>query len=160
MNDTPDVTPEHGLKSYLFIGLSATVLIALIWSSIYYKIQQELETELAVIDRVTLNLSRVFEEHTVRTLQGIDQSALFLRYQYEKVGDKISIAEHLKEGMFQMRLFNQMGIMNEHGILTHSSVDQGIGIDLSDREHFKVHIPADTEKIFISKPVLGRASGK
>jgi signal transduction histidine kinase len=119
-----------------------------------------LETELAVIDRVTLNLSRVFEEHTVRTLQGIDQSALFLRYQYEKVGDKISIAEHLKEGMFQMRLFNQMGIMNEHGILTHSSVDQGIGIDLSDREHFKVHIPADTEKIFISKPVLGRASGK
>ena len=33
-------------------------------------------------------------------------------------------------------------------------------LDLSDREHFKAHVAADTGELFVSQPVLGRASGK
>jgi signal transduction histidine kinase/ActR/RegA family two-component response regulator len=148
------------LLSYLFIWASALILTALIWGGIFYKIEQERLIELAAVDRETLNLARVFEEHTIRTLQGVDQSVLFLKYQYERLGDKIAITDYVKEGMIQTSLFNQMGIIDEHGIYTHSSLGTGIGLNLSDREHFKVHIPADSGRLFVSKPVLGRATGK
>lgn len=160
MQVTYDRTNARGKKSYLFIWISSAILIAVIWSGISYKIEQERQIELAGVDRETLNLARVFEEHTIRTLQGVDQSVQFLKYQYEKLGDKIAIADYVKEGMIQTSLFNQMGIIDEHGIYTHSSLGTGTGINLSDREHFKVHIPVDTGKLFVSKPILGRASGK
>jgi hypothetical protein len=31
---------------------------------------------------------------------------------------------------------------------------------LSDREHYKVHVNSNEDRLFISKPVIGRASGK
>jgi hypothetical protein len=33
-------------------------------------------------------------------------------------------------------------------------------VDLSDREHFKVHVYADGDELFISKPVVGRTTNQ
>ena len=52
----------------------------------------------------------------------------------------------------------QVGVIDAKGYLVYSSLGTGIGIFLGDREHFKVHLETEKDRLFISKPVLGRAS--
>ena len=56
----------------------------------------------------------------------------------------------------------QVAIIDAHGILRASSVGPHPTrpIDLSDREHFKAHLHDTTDLLFISKPLVGRVSGK
>ncbi|MDD5297066.1 MAG: PAS domain S-box protein [Rhodocyclaceae bacterium] len=148
------------LGSRVHVWLFAFVLLLLTWLGVFYKTRSEFQVELASLTRNNQNLARVFEEHTIRTIQGVDQSVLFLKYQYEKLGDRIAIADYVKEGLIQSSLFTQVGIINEKGIYTHNNLSAGLGINLSDREHFRVHVAADTGQIHISKPILGRATRK
>ena len=90
----------------------------------------------------------------------MDQTVLFLKHQYEKYGDKVDIAEYVREGMIISGLFNQLGVIDENGIYILSNLPNHKRMDLSDREHFRVHREKDTGQLFVSKPVLGRASGK
>ena len=52
----------------------------------------------------------------------------------------------------------QVSVINDKGYLVYSNFDSGIGVYLGDREHFKVHLETDQSRLFISKPVMGRAS--
>ena len=54
----------------------------------------------------------------------------------------------------------QIGVIDARGYLAYSSLGTGTGIYLGDREHFKVHLQTDQDLLFISKPLLGRASNK
>lgn len=138
----------------------ACVLWLLTAFGVYSKIMSEEKLELDGINRANLNLARTLEEHTLRTLKSVDQAVLFLKFQYEKQGKKINIGEYVREGMIINSIFNQLGIIDEHGIYILSNLPNHKEVDLSDREHFKVHVAADSNRLFISKPVLGRASGK
>lgn len=138
----------------------AAVLWLLTGVGVYSKTHSEEMLELEGINRANLNLARTLEEHTLRTLKSVDQAVLFLKFQYEKQGKKINIGDYVREGMIISSIFNQLGVIDEHGIYVLSNMPNHKQVDLSDREHFKVHIAADTNRLFISKPVLGRASGK
>lgn len=147
-------------NSWLIWGF-ALILLLLTWLAIGYKISSEKSTEIAHIDRTNLNLTRTLEEHTLRTLKSVDQSVLFLKFQYEKTaGKEVHIEDYVREGMIISKLFNQLGVIDEHGMYIMSSLPNHKVIDLSDREHFRVHQAQDCDCLFISKPVLGRASGK
>jgi len=136
------------------------VLLLLTWSGIGYKIRTERQLEIAHINRANLNLARILEEHTLRTLKSVDQSVLFLKFRYEQLGNKVDIARDVREGMILNTLFNQLGVIDQHGMYILSNLPLPHPINLSDRAHFKVHIARDCHCLFISKPVLGRASGK
>jgi hypothetical protein len=64
------------------------------------------------------------------------------------------------QGIIQSQLFVQIAIIGPDGMLEMSSVPNFKRMNLSDREHFKVHIAKDSGQLFISKPVKGRASKK
>ena len=88
------------------------------------------------------------------------QALLSLKFQYERYGEKVNIAEYVREGMIISSIFNQLGVIDEHGIYVLSNLPDHKRVDLSDREHFRVYTEKDTNTLFISKPILGRASGK
>ena len=146
----------HELTFWLF----AAVLLALTWWAVEFKARTDRDHEVQVVIRGNANLARAFEEHIVRTLAAVDQTVLFLKYQYERLGDRIDIREYVREGMIVDELFNQLGVIDEHGTYRLSNLDDHRRIDLSDREHFRVHADGLVKGLFVSKPVLGRASGK
>lgn len=146
----------HELTFWLF----AAVLLALTWSAVAWKARTEREQQLQAVVRSNGNLARAFEEHTVRTLAAVDQTVLFLKYQYERFGERVDIADYVREGMIISGLFNQLGIIDEHGTYLLSNLPDHKRIDLSDREHFRVHREGPARGLHVSKPVLGRASGK
>lgn len=160
----PTVSHSSGVQDRLRLLLPivavVVALIVLVWGAILYKTRAEEELVIQAINTANLNLARAFEEHTVRTIKSVDQAVLFLKFQYEKLGDRVNIAEYVREGMIINSIFNQLGVIDEHGTYILSNLANHKTMDLSDREHFRVHKARDTNELFISKPVLGRASGK
>lgn len=143
-----------------FIIIFGLFILGFIWLSLLYKIENERKIETNNAIKATANLARVFEEHTLRTLKNADQALLFLKFQYEKEGRRIDISQYVREDRFSNQPFVLMGVINENGDFVTSSQESFVPSNLKDREHFFVHKDFDSETLFISKPVLGRSSGK
>ena len=109
------------------------------------------------------NLARVLAEHTGRTIDGADRTLRFVRREYLTKGPTLNLKEWaVIDGLID-QAYGQVAIIGVDGHLIQSSVRSvasGAPIDLSDREHFRVHREGATDHIFISRPVVGRVSGK
>jgi PAS domain S-box-containing protein len=142
------------------VVLFGLVLLCFIWGGLYFKVQSERQLELEHALSETRNYARTFEEHIVRTIKGMDQIALFLKYQAEKEGLAVDIPRLVKEGTFSGQPFVQLGIANENGDSVISSIVPFLRVSIRDLEHFYVHRDNKNEKLFVSKPIVGRTSGK
>ena len=144
-------------KLIVVFGVS---LLCLIWAGVYYQLDNERQAELRSAIRDTANMARAFEEHTLRTINSADQAALFLKYQYEQEGREMDIPRYVRQGRFANLPFVLLGVIDEHGQFAVSNQVPFVPSNLKDREHFQVHLGVDKGDLFISKPVLGRSSGK
>ena len=89
----PSVAEAPRWPLMLIVAL-ALILVASLWGAVLFKVAAEERAELITIERRTTNLARVFEEHTVRTLASVDQALLFVKFQYEKVGEALAMVVH------------------------------------------------------------------
>lgn len=150
---------ESRLADALILLLTALLIVAL-WCAVGVKAERERGHTVEEIRRNTGNLARAFEAHAVRTITSADQSLRFLQHQYERYGRQIDIGEFVRSGLIISNIFNQLGIIDEHGLYILSSLPEHKLIDLSDREHFRVHQQRPGDWLWVSKPVLGRATDK
>jgi len=95
---------------------------------------------------------------TEATLRMVDFTLRHLRDEYVEGGD---IDRNLRSlyNHFPTNAIAQIGVIDPKGYLTWSSVGVNGHIYLGDREHFKAHLNTKEDKLFISHPVLGRATG-
>ncbi len=143
---------------YAIAWLSCVLLIAAIWAITLQNIKKDrLESDQAA-QRTLANLSRLTQEHASRVMRSADQTLKLIRASYASQGEAIDLAWMMGQGLIDERLFNQVGIIDAHGIYRFSNLPQTPALDLSDRAHFKTHVARDTGQVFISEPVLGRAS--
>ena len=109
--------------------------------------------------RQNSNLALAFEEHTIRTLKGVDAVTLFLKRDVERRGAQVNILDYLDDKVVDGKLATRVSVIDAHGRIV-ASTQATEAVNLSDREHFRVHIERDSGQLFISKPVVGRLSGK
>jgi diguanylate cyclase (GGDEF)-like protein len=141
-------------------------MIGMVWLGIWYQIHSEYGQAEQSAQRDLQNYSRVFEEHIVRTVRDLDKALLIARRQYLEARQNMSyehaIGLKLPDPTLLSDMSFQMATIDRHGTLTATTIGKHPPdpIDLSDREHFQVHKGARPDIPFISKPVLGRKSGR
>jgi PAS domain-containing protein len=141
-----------------FLGIAGVVVL---WVGLQHSATAERRQALLGASQNTANLARAFEEHTIRSLKAIDQSLMFIRQAVARNPQGFDVVTWARETQSLTDMTFQISRIDRNGILASSNfAPNGNGIDLSDREHFRVQRDSADDDLFVSKPVLGRASNK
>jgi hypothetical protein len=141
------------------VMVAATVLILSLWGSLQIYIDFEKKNAYQDAERLVNNFARTFEEHTVRTIRVLDQTTMFVKREFETTGERLDLEAYGRDGAFIDQFYNLIAVVDTDGWVR--KVNRPLPpSNVSDREHFQVHVAEDSKKLFISKPVLGRSSGK
>lgn len=137
--------------------MSTTVL----WVFVFHNIGTYRDLDRQVAETNTQMMAKAYHEYLIRMIRQIDQAAQLMRSEYtRKSKDMASIAQEVFSILSSDFVF-QVSIIGRDGRLTFSNLQRITDrVDLSDREHFRVHLEQEGDFLFISKPVLGRVSQK
>ena len=143
-----------------FALLLACVLAAL-WMAVAWDNHKTEQDAHAQMRQQTAALAMAFADHTEATFQRADHLLLQLR-EFWLANPKTFADAIAREQALLGDTVIQIGVINADGYLIYSNLaPMSTPVDLSDREHFKVHRDAgQADRLFISRPVKGRVSGK
>ncbi|MFN3868077.1 MAG: EAL domain-containing protein [Hyphomicrobiaceae bacterium] len=161
-NGVKDLLQRNPLSSRMPVIGFGTALIATVWIAIVLQVTSERRAMWHSLAHETSNLALVFEQSAERTASEIDRIIKYLRASYERNGFKADWAKLVQEEFTFNKETVQIAVIDRDGMMITSSkmLYPEKPVDLSDREHYKVHAAANVDRLFISKPLLGRASNK
>lgn len=141
----------------VYFGLS---MIVLLWIGTINHIETERQANTQVATQETANLSRLFAENVVRSISEIDKILQFLRHSYELSGYRANWTNLVNDIYLGSEITLQLAVIDASGLLVATNLDRTSPrpIDLSDRQHFRVHTTVDQDHLYISVPVMGRRS--
>ena len=134
----------------MFFGLC---LIGYIWVDFYYAMGQEQQTEYQGALKETANFARTFEEHTLRTIKNADQTAFFIKQQYERNDVPKDMPDYVKKGDFLGAPFLRLRVFDATGYSVASSLAGEMPVDGRGLQYFFVHRYIDSGQIFIGSPL-------
>lgn len=135
--------------------------IVLLWMGIGFSLWREYNFALQSAQEDSRNLVRAFSENILRTIDSVDQTLLLVREAYIRDPQGLDLGTWATRRPFMNELAVQIALIGPDGIMLQSNLGRPSNrVDLGDREHFRVHLDTDDDRMFISRPVLGRVSGK
>ncbi|SAL81827.1 EAL/GGDEF domain-containing protein [Caballeronia choica] len=168
MNRTRPNVAREGMRSglpprrraLLVIPVLGTLVLVLLWTVIFARLSVEREATTHESMASAAILSSALEQHTIKAIHQVDQVTRFVKYEYEKSPDNFNLISTVEKGVVQSDTLVQVSLIDEYGTLVANTADpHPKPIDLSDREHFKVHAHSNDDLLYISRPVRGRVSG-
>jgi len=143
-------------------GLLAVLILALtlvpMWTFVLDEIKHQRRATVDAARNDAMNLATAFEAHVHSVIRLMDMVLLDMR---KDVSEHADFQRHVHEELQTYGSFvTQLAVIDKTGSLVYSNLAQSTKpVDLSDREHFRVHRDNPYEdRLFISKPVLGRVS--
>jgi signal transduction histidine kinase/ActR/RegA family two-component response regulator len=152
---------RHGAKAHAGHLALIALVIGLIWTGIAFNLWHERQTLQREAVSDTANFARVFDENITRTVEGVDQTLMFLRdaYQHDPAGFAGGSWASARPLLDDLQV--QMALADRDGNLLWSNLGPASSaINVADRPHFQFQQTGTGDELFISKPVLGRLSGK
>lgn len=142
--------------TYLGVGM-----IFVVWTTLVFLMTEDRARAARDAELQGKNLSRLLEENILRIITSIDQKLLLLRSLHAQDPARFKLAnwvsDHRVTGDLDVRfsVIEADGSIREtmHGPMPNS-------IDVSDRDHFRIHKMQSEDILFISRPLITRTSGK
>jgi diguanylate cyclase (GGDEF)-like protein/PAS domain S-box-containing protein len=139
------------------VAVSLALIAALWWAAVFQSDRERQQTVDAA-NRQNSNLAIAFEEHTVRTIRGVEEAVLLVAKEYERYGKAVDIGSLVEDGLMDGRLFTNIVVVDEHGDLVLSS-QALIPLNIADREYFRAHRADPGTDLKIGKPLVSRSYG-
>ncbi len=142
------------------VTLILVIALAFLWSAVVWDYKRSENQGLEDIRRETTALALLFANQTTSTFRSVDQALLSVRSTW------VSQPSDMEHEVWAYRAFLegsilQIAIIGADGYLAYT--DLGMSkepIFLGDREDFKVHQTSHGDKLFVSRPVQDKVSGK
>jgi diguanylate cyclase (GGDEF)-like protein len=138
------------------------LIISMLWAGVILKYSEDVQADKRDAERSSRNFAMVFEENVLRSIGEIDKALLYLRRSIETRKDSADFNTIANTTDVLSEIIVQVAIIDADGIMRASNVgpQPAPPLDLSDREHYRVHVSSADDRLFMSKPVIGRASGQ
>ena len=160
---TTDTPPRQRWRSKLLspLNIGAVVGLLFIWSFTFHQLTQEHDRLIRDAQARTRVEARAFGEYSLGSVRRVSEFLLDLRASWLAGRE---VFEHvIRERQETVRdLTFQVSVIDENGMLLYSSIGPTTErVDLSQREHFRVHKDSGgRDALFISDPVQGKVSKK
>lgn len=151
--------PLRSMPGSMGLLAFAGFVLACLWTAIALQIGHERAQAMQAAEVNLTNLARAFAEHTSKSLEGADQAIRFVRDEYLDHPHDLDIAGYLRDKQIIGADYHLLSVIGADGMVAYSSRPFE-RVDLSDREHFRVHALGHDDTLFVSKPVRGRVSHK
>ena len=156
-----DKTSSALRSARLHLGLLLACVLAALWVAIALHLAKVKADVLADGERDLVNIDRAFAEQVASTVRAIDLSLMHLREHWLRDRSSFTTAVIAQQHYLERLLTVQVAVIDGQGKLAFTNLDPNPKpLDLSDREHFRVHADGQGDRLFISKPLLGRVSNK
>ena len=108
------------------------------------------------------NLALVFEQNVSHVVGDIDRGLHFLRWARSHAPESVAWSDIIAQDFVSNRESAQTSVIDAYGFMVTSSalLRPAKPMYLGDREHFQAQKSSQKDDLFISRPVIGRASGK
>jgi diguanylate cyclase (GGDEF)-like protein len=138
------------------------IIIAMIWAGAGLKYFGDVQEDTREAERTNRNFALVFEENVLRSIGEIDKALLYLRRTVEVSKASANYHTIVQSADVLSDIIIQAAIVDDKGVIqwTNARSESSPAISVADREHIKVQLNSTEDNLFISKPLVGRASGQ
>jgi diguanylate cyclase (GGDEF)-like protein/PAS domain S-box-containing protein len=139
--------------------LACIALLAVVWIVTLERISYEREEAIQDAIRHNSNLAVAFEEHTIRTLRGLDRVVRFIKREAELKGRSLDTEYLIQEGSVDLSVITTAAAVDEHGEVI-LSMTRSEGVNVADRDYFQYHANNPDSSLRIGTPQTGRVTGR
>ncbi|MFA6020550.1 MAG: hypothetical protein WC722_09835, partial [Rhodospirillales bacterium] len=136
--------------------------LAVIWVAVFYELRGNRARLIREAETSVAFQAQLFAENSKSVFKRLDEVLFDLRVHWNEEEKQFTQQvqkqiDHIGDIAFQI------GVIDKDGWLAYSNLRKAGDkekIDLSEREHFKVHVGSGRDRLFISKPLKGKVSGR
>ena len=141
------------------ISLLFIVGIVLVWGGVAYDLHQTREQALQQAQTQLENLTRIYTEEVAASISTIDYVLIDLRNTWKRNRENFGAEVEERRAYLDPSVAYNVSIIDPEGSLVFASAAAAtdpINVKLNDREHFRVHLFNQADRLHISEPVLLR----
>jgi signal transduction histidine kinase/DNA-binding NarL/FixJ family response regulator len=145
----------------LRLALAVVPVIVLLWLGIAVFLVQKHDADLEETAHASRNLTHAFEENIRRSTEAIDITIRALRVARARDPAHFDLAAWERDSGLARELTLQLSLVDRAGDVVVTNLNAMTRrTSIADREHFRVPRDQPGDDLFISRPLIGRVSGR